>query len=74
MRCVACDCELKEHESKRKGLFSREYIDLCDACFLTIADDFPLATGNDAVDDDLRKEYSNPTSPTWEDDSNENFD
>ena len=39
MRCKACDVLLQEHELKRKGLITGDYIDLCDSCFSTIEDE-----------------------------------
>lgn len=41
MRCIACNNPLGSRESTRKGLFSGEYIDLCDNCYGTIEDDAP---------------------------------
>lgn len=54
MRCKACDVELKDHETRRKGLWTGDYIDLCDPCFETIADDVSLSTGDAEADADLR--------------------
>lgn len=39
MRCKACDKNLSDRESTRKGLFTGEFLDLCDKCFDTIRDD-----------------------------------
>ena len=39
MRCVACNCVLTDFEATRKGVNTGEYIDLCNKCFLTIAED-----------------------------------
>ena len=38
MRCKACDVRLTAREATRKGENTREYMDLCDVCFSTIAD------------------------------------
>lgn len=73
MRCIACDCVLTDIEAKRKGLFSREYLDLCDPCYATVADDVPLATGNDSLDDSLREEWSKPKEPTYGYDDGNDF-
>lgn len=73
MRCVSCDCGLNDTEVRRKGLFSREYVDLCDKCFETIADDVPLATGNSRLDEELRKEYTHPTTSDLFDDGNDSI-
>ena len=42
MRCLACNCVLEEHELRRKGLYSTEYIDLCDTCLIPIEDDIVI--------------------------------
>ena len=41
MKCQSCDCILEEHELKRRGLWTKEYIDLCDTCFSEIEEDVP---------------------------------
>lgn len=38
MKCLSCDCILTDRESSRKGIFSGEYLDLCDDCLITIPD------------------------------------
>lgn len=39
MRCCSCDSNLSDLESSRKDS-SGHYIDLCNHCFNTVADDF----------------------------------
>ena len=51
MRCKACDEVLKAHELKRIGVYSGEYIDLCDACLETIAEDVITVDGKDDDED-----------------------
>lgn len=38
MRCVACNEPLKNREATRKGMFTGEYLDLCDKCYEPIQD------------------------------------
>lgn len=38
MRCVSCNNLLSDREASRKGIFSGEYLDLCDGCIRTIPD------------------------------------
>jgi hypothetical protein len=38
LRCAACDARLTAREATRKGEHSGEYLDLCDVCVATIAD------------------------------------
>lgn len=45
-RCLACDKNLSDRESTRKGVNTGEYLDLCDNCFSTVADDFPYLEGH----------------------------
>jgi len=39
MRCKACNKVLSDYESTRKGLETKEYIDLCNHCYSTISKD-----------------------------------
>lgn len=41
MRCKACDARLGSRESTRKAQGTGEYIDLCDPCYKSIADQCP---------------------------------
>lgn len=36
MRCLSCDCELTDEEAVKKGINTREYLDLCYSCLSTI--------------------------------------
>lgn len=38
MRCASCDKNLNDRESTRKSAVTGNYIDLCDPCYKTIAD------------------------------------
>lgn len=38
MKCLSCDRILTDRESSRKGVHSKDYVDLCDRCLLTIPD------------------------------------
>jgi hypothetical protein len=39
MRCLACDSNLSDFESTRKGTNTNEYMDLCNKCFREIQPD-----------------------------------
>ena len=41
MRCKACDCILKDHETTRRSDITGDYFDLCDDCLSTIFDNVP---------------------------------
>lgn len=41
MRCLACDKRLNNRESTRRYSSSGGFIDLCDRCFSTVAEDIP---------------------------------
>lgn len=41
MRCLSCDTILTDQEATRKYASSGTFIDLCNKCFSTIADDIP---------------------------------
>ena len=47
MRCKACNKELNSFESTRRGFESGEYLDLCNDCFGTIAEDFNVTERED---------------------------
>lgn len=38
MKCLSCDKFLSDREASRKGIFSGDYLDLCDKCISTIPD------------------------------------
>jgi len=38
MRCLSCDCNLTDSESKRKHKKTGEYLDLCTKCFREVDD------------------------------------
>jgi len=40
IRCYSCDCNLSDFESTRKSKTTGEYLDLCEDCFSTVAEDF----------------------------------
>lgn len=42
MRCVACNRILTDREATRKSALTGEYLDLCDADYLPIAEDVPV--------------------------------
>lgn len=41
MRCLSCNTLLNDREATRKYASSGTFIDLCNGCFATIADDIP---------------------------------
>jgi hypothetical protein len=54
MRCLACDKRLNDRESTRKYASSGTFVDLCNRCFSTIAEDIPDIEGE--VSDDYPDE------------------
>lgn len=46
MRCVCCNKNLSDRESTRKAVNSGDYLDMCDGCFGTVADEFPYIEGH----------------------------
>lgn len=45
MRCLACNCQLNDHESTRKFASSGSFVDLCDRCFSEVAEEIPTIDG-----------------------------
>ena len=37
MRCLSCGTILQDHETRRRGSVTGEYIEMCDHCFGTIS-------------------------------------
>ena len=46
MRCRACDCRLSFFESTRKSEITKEFLDLCNRCFV----DTDISTGDERYD------------------------
>ena len=55
MRCLSCNANLTDREATRKGVFTGDYIDLCERCISTIPDfeyvENPLASDKPVVDE-----------------------
>lgn len=51
MRCLSCDKPLNNREATRKGVYSGEFIDLCDGCFSHIKDMCPVIETKQEEDD-----------------------
>jgi hypothetical protein len=56
MRCVSCNCVLTDFEATRKAVVTNDYIDMCNKCFLTIADDIEYIERDDLNESDLQSE------------------
>lgn len=66
MRCLCCNRNLSDKESTRKGVNSGDYLDMCDGCFGTVADEFPYIEGHgkgpsgkdeDNIEDEFNDEW-----------------
>ena len=53
MRCLACDCLLNSFESTRKSEVTKQYIDLCNKCFLLAE----INTGDERYDLEGKNEH-----------------
>lgn len=51
MRCLSCNTQLTDREATRKYASSGTFIDLCNKCFSTIADDIPDIESDNIADD-----------------------
>jgi len=47
MRCLSCNCVLTDFEATRKGANTNNYIDLCNRCFKSIAEDIDVIERSD---------------------------
>lgn len=56
MRCKACDVVLSDYEATRKSALTLEYIDLCDACFMHIADEIQVIDRPDLLNYEVMDE------------------
>lgn len=60
MRCLACDKRLNDRESVRKYSSSGGFVDLCNGCFKTVAEDIPDIEEGDfpsEFDEDNEEDY-----------------
>ncbi len=58
MRCLSCNCVLTDFEATRKAVVTGEYIDMCNKCFLTIADEIEYTERDDLNEYDENQEAS----------------
>lgn len=47
MRCLSCNCVLTDFEATRKGANTGDFIDLCNRCFKSVAEDMHVIERND---------------------------
>jgi len=59
MRCLACNKRLNERESTRKSATTGSYLDLCNHCFSTVAEDIPDIEEGDGYIDEFEEEEIN---------------
>jgi hypothetical protein len=52
MRCLSCNEILTDFEATRKSAYSKQYIDLCNACFASIRGDIYTLERQDLDHDD----------------------
>jgi len=69
MRCICCNKSLSDKESTRKGVNTGEYLDMCDGCFSTVADEFPYIEGHggSSIPEDTTFEEEDDYNGSWED-------
>lgn len=53
MRCTCCDRLLNNFESTRKSKSTGEYLDMCNTCYTTIADDLAVVNRTDLEPNDI---------------------
>jgi len=52
MRCYCCNKQLSDREATRRFVESEEFVDMCDACLLTIeGEGLDVTDGYDGEDD-----------------------
>jgi len=64
MHCVCCDKILNDFESTRKSKTTGEYLDMCNRCYTTVAEDIPVVNRDnlepyEIPDDILMEEEDN---------------
>jgi hypothetical protein len=76
MRCLSCNAALNDFESTRKSVVTAEYIDLCEHCFSTVADDILTVDREDLAADDfeIEKETAGDIHHCGLDGSVDNYD
>jgi hypothetical protein len=53
MRCTCCDRLLNDFESTRKSKTTGEYLDMCNKCYTTVADDIKVSNRTDLEPNDI---------------------
>ena len=54
MRCLSCNAPLTDYEATRRGANTNQFIDLCNRCFSTVAEDIDTIERADlGCDDEL---------------------
>lgn len=53
MHCSCCDRLLNNFESTRKSKSTGEYLDMCNTCYATIADDLAVVNRTDLEPNDI---------------------
>lgn len=67
MRCVCCNKNLSDRESTRKAVNSGEYLDMCDGCFSTVAEEFPYIEGHGKGPSGMMEEEQDDFDEQWND-------
>ena len=66
MRCLCCDKILSDKEATRKGVNTGDYLDMCDGCFSTVAEEFPYIEGHGSSGRPLDNEEDFEDYGDWE--------
>lgn len=75
MRCVCCNKSLSDYESTRRHAITREFLDMCNPCYLSVQDFVPSKAREDLENKDETGVDSseNPCYPTFKDSEESEF-
>lgn len=66
MHCLACDRKLNDRESVRKYASTGTFVDLCNRCFVHVAEDIPDVDDGMDGPDPFEEEANSPESADYQ--------
>ena len=65
MRCVCCNKSLSDYESTRRHALTREFLDMCNQCYISVQDVIPAKAREDLENKEGVDSSENLCYPTY---------
>lgn len=65
MRCVCCNKSLSDYESTRRHALTREFLDMCNQCYISVQDVIPAKAREDLENKEGVDNSEEPCYPTY---------